>query len=298
VNKEFNDFLNDRRSYCEHATITYYNDNISAFIEFCKSNDLTCVTEIDSSVLMSYVSYLRSVPMLKNVSIKTYMRAVKVWVKWLADEKYILEDCTVKLKLPKDDSFLVRPLTKKEVVAIDNCFDCEVLGVRNYCIFHLMLDCGLRLSEVIHLNISDISENQLTINNSKFNKSRIVLCPDFLCKSIQYYKSSVTAPGDELFLLSRKNNRITVDAIKKLFTNLKLVSGVSRVHAHLCRHTFATSYVLGGGNLEMLRLLMGHADYNITQNYLHLANQQKLIRNDVYELDSIFFENYNNRKMG
>lgn len=59
---------------------------------------------------------------------------------------------------------------------------------------------------------------------------------------------------------------------------------------HLCRHTFATSYIMGGGNLEFLRLLMGHTDYNVTKTYLHLANQYHLMGADVYKLDKVFFK--------
>ncbi|WP_081820350.1 tyrosine-type recombinase/integrase [Robinsoniella sp. KNHs210] len=62
------------------------------------------------------------------------------------------------------------------------------------------------------------------------------------------------------------------------------------MHPHLLRHTFATSYIIGGGNLEMLRLLLGHYDYNVTRNYLHLAYQYMILNADIYKLDSVFFK--------
>jgi len=80
-----------------------------------------------------------------------------------------------------------------------------------------------------------------------------------------------------------------------MFSKLKDKSGVTRVHAHLLRHTFATSFILGGGNLEMLRILMGHSDYAVTQKYLHVAAQMGIIGSEVYKLDRIFFKNYNNK---
>lgn len=68
---------------------------------------------------------------------------------------------------------------------------------------------------------------------------------------------------------------------------------VPRVHAHLLRHTFATSFILGGGTLEVLRVLMGHSDYNVTKEYLHIAAQMRLTNFDIYKLDEVFFKIYN-----
>lgn len=61
---------------------------------------------------------------------------------------------------------------------------------------------------------------------------------------------------------------------------------------HLCRHTFATSYIKGGGNIEMLRLLLGHSDYKTTKMYLHLAQQAELLHEDIYPLDPVFFKRF------
>lgn len=89
-----------------------------------------------------------------------------------------------------------------------------------------------------------------------------------------------------MFLDRLNHTQITEDTIKKMFQKLKASSGVNRVHAHLCRHTFATSYLQYGGNMEKLRLYMGHSDYEILKNYLHIS----LVYPDVYKLDDIFFQ--------
>ena len=159
--------------------------------------------------------------------------------------------------------------------------------MRNYCIFHLFLDCGLRRQEVINLTSDCIRKNTLTIRNSKNNKSRIVLLPDFLRFSINNYLGKRTGI---VFLDRYDENPITLNSIKKLFANIKNLPGMERVHAHLLRHTFATSYLYYGGNMEMLRLLMGHSSYVILQNYVHLAAQEELIESGLYELDEIFFK--------
>ena len=75
-----------------------------------------------------------------------------------------------------------------------------------------------------------------------------------------------------------------------MFQKLKNRSGIQRIHAHLCRHTFATSYMMGGGNLEKLRVMLGHADYNATKIYLQLAAEYDIVKYPIYQLDKVFFE--------
>lgn len=89
--------------------------------------------------------------------------------------------------------------------------------------------------------------------------------------------------------VKRDREPITKSTIDNLFRRLKRRSGITRIYPHLLRHTFATSYMLGGGDLETLRLLMGHSDYTVTQNYLHLATQYKFMKSNIYQLDDIFF---------
>lgn len=197
-----------------------------------------------------------------------------------------------KVKLPKDDAAPKMVLFQDEVKKLDDCFDMSAeLGVRNYCIVHLMLDCGLRSQEVIHLQVSDIlkDRNVIQILNTKGCKSRLTLIPDFLLRQIDTYLSISGRVSGVIFCSMKDRKPMTSNAIKQLFQDLKISSGINRVHAHLLRHTFATSYLMGGGNLEFLRVFMGHSDYNVTKIYSQMAAQYKMLGADVYKLDSIFF---------
>ena len=83
---------------------------------------------------------------------------------------------------------------------------------------------------------------------------------------------------------------ITETSVKMVFARLKKRSGIDRLHPHLLRHTFATSFIIGGGNLEFLRMMLGHSDYATTKMYLHLAQQAKMLHSDIYRLDPVFFQ--------
>lgn len=75
-----------------------------------------------------------------------------------------------------------------------------------------------------------------------------------------------------------------------MIRKLKTKTNIERMTPHLLRHTFATSYIMGGGNMESLRLLLGHYDYTVTWEYLHLANTYTLIGAKIYKLDPIYFK--------
>lgn len=281
-------YIKNVQSYAAAKTVQYYSENLLRFDSWLNDNNLE-VLYLSSDDLRDYISYL-SMSGIKNVSVRTYYRAVKSFYKWLFVNDYITSDITLKIKLPRDDSEIVVPLTSIEVNMFDDYFihRCS-LPLRNYCIFHLMLDSGLRRQEVIHLNIEDIRNNTLIIKNSKGCKSRVVLLPEFLRVNLYRYIDGRTTGA--VFLDKFSELRITESSIKKMFVHLKSDVGIPRVHPHLLRHTFATSYLFYGGNMEMLRLLLGHESYAVIKNYVHLAAQEELIDSGLYEIDYIYFKN-------
>lgn len=285
----FEEFINEKKCYCEPRTIEYYEENLSEFIKYVAHQELS------KQIYIDYICQLRKKG-IKNTSIRTYCRAVKVFSNWLYDNNYIDMDFTKKVKLPRDDHEIIMPLSRDEVDSIDKCIvDVPVLeiGIRNKIIIHLMLDCGLRRNEVINLRKKDVSfeDNIIYVCNSKYNKNRVVLLPDFLAIQIKWYGKfySVMSKKSEYLLLKADGNQLTKDTIKCIFRKLKKSTGIDRLHPHLLRHTFATSYILYCGNLEKLRILLGHSDYNVTRNYLHISAQMLLLHYDIYKLDDIYF---------
>jgi integrase/recombinase XerC len=281
INVAYRLFIDDRTVYCSPETLSYYKFYLTRFISWLDDYN---TDNLSKYILRDYIVFLRSSSM-KNVSVRTSFRPVKAFCKWMFEEDYINTDITIGVKLPRSDAAIVEPLTNDEVHIIDAAIiDNGYNALRNYCIFHLLLDCGLRRKEVVNLTFSDIKTDRIVIHNSKGNKDRIVLLPNWLYLSICNYHNSVNSDVNHLFLDRSQDAPITNDTIRKLFVTIKKSSGVNRIHAHLCRHTFATSFLQYGGNMEKLRLYMGHSDYEILKNYLHLS----LIYPNVYKIDDIF----------
>ena len=290
LNELYNKFIDEKKSYCEEKTITYYEENLTKFIEYVADGELT------RDIYIKYIYELRK-KNIKNTSIRTYCRAIKAFSNWLLENEYIEKDITFRVKLPREDKDIVIPLSEDEVIKLDNVilipvFTDSILYLRNALIIHLMLDAGLRKSEVINLNVNDIDVNKdvIYINNSKYNKSRVIPLSSVIKNLYNAYLidreySDIGLMNNTPLLIKSDDKRITSDTIKSLFRRLKKQSGIERIHPHLLRHTFATSYLMQGGNLEQLRIILGHSDYNVTRHYLHLAASNKLLNYDFYRLD-------------
>ena len=127
-----------------------------------------------------------------------------------------------------------------------------------------MLDAGFRCGDVVSLKFSNISfsGNYLTVKGKGSKFRTVLLCPK-LKKLLSHYLIKFRAydPKDDysVFVKVGSNEPINSNVIKQLFARIKKTSEIDRVHPHLLRHTFATSYIVGGGSMEFLRLMMGQA---------------------------------------
>lgn len=301
----FKMFKMDRATYCSGRTLEYYDENIERFFKYmslCLDMDvehLDCVS-VNREIVQNYILQLRQTN-IKNTSINTYFRAVKTFLNYCIDENYVHADCLRKIKMLRSDQQPIIPLSQDEVARIDALFNHRTeSGLRNYCLVHLMLDAGFRSGDVVNLKVSDVFFDRNCVQvKGKGDKYRTVLLSPHLKKSIYRYlieyRPFVFDSGNPLynqpvFVQVGSTEFISLNAVKQLFNRIKKKTGIDRFHPHLLRHTFATSYILGGGNLEFLRLMMGHSDYSTTKLYLHLAQEAQMLGYDIYKLDSIFFK--------
>ena len=300
VEQAIKQFFADRAVYCAEKTLQIYAGHLQVFQKFLEdrfeSIETLTFEQLPDNIVSEYILFLRrDYHEITNTTIRSYVRPVSALLKYCYEED-ICKDFMKRVKLPKDDAIPPAPLLQEEVKRLDAVLDLDQLpGLRNYCIVHLMLDCGLRSQEVRHLQVHDIdaAHNLIYIRISKECKSRITMCPDFLLEKLQLYLSISGIVSGKVFYKLRGAEVITENTIKQLFKDLKRKADLPRLHAHLLRHTFGTSYLVYGGNLEFLRVLMGHSDYNVTKGYVSLAAQYKMLGVEVYRLDDIFFRYQN-----
>ena len=266
-------FLKEKKSVgLSEDSLYYYKRNLNLFVEFLGG------TDIDDDTFLNYQLWLSENLNVKKISIQTYARATKVFLRWLVKNNYINIDLE-KIQLIKSEKSIIYPLRNDEIELLFNCFDSTVLGERNKLICMLMLDCGLRRGEIPKIKKQDIYlDNYSILINGKGNKERMVTFGNVVKNQIQLYNSKNLENNTEYFFTTNKNTPLTKNAIKIMFQKLNKQKGLERIYPHLLRHTFATNYLIDGGDLETLRIYMGHTDISTTQKYLHIAEQIKMLQ--------------------
>lgn len=303
-------FYADRATYCKEVTLQNYKTWLASFVNYMElAKDAEAATldfdEITLDDVKTYNIYLRercafdshpnnpvSAKKISKTSVRTYMTAVRALYNFLQHAGYTEKNIMENYRMIRREKHEQEVLTRHEVELIDGCFAAEgELELRNWLIIHLMLDAGLRRSEVINLQTGDIDQqkNIIIIRNAKGDKDRMVLLPPSIRDRLRRYRPDRHSAVEAL-LLCRGGRPLTPDTIKNLFNRLKKATGIKRLHPHLLRHTFATSFIYYGGQAYDLMFFMGHSSFNTTQIYVNLSAACKLLKLDIYKIDDVFLQ--------
>lgn len=311
----YDQFLISRDSCCSDVTVKNYRHTVNYFLDYLvKQYGAAFASEIDVNkislgVMNSYSIYLETKVrhsdnpyfkpsesvVISSRTRKDYLKDMVTFINYLYENEYIPENPSDRFKFPRVEPQPIEPLTLDEVIKIDECFNSDSkLGVRNLALIHLLLDEGLRSGEVQRLKLKEINftENYLVIRKSKYGKGRMLpLANKARAYLLDYFRLNGQPKDNEYIFSTNRGYPLSENAIKCVFQRLKTKSGVTRIYPHLLRHTFATSFILGGGSVELLRIYMGHSSIETTQRYLHLANNMRFLKN-IYQLDECFLKKF------
>ncbi len=207
---------------------------------------------------------------------------IRSFYKYLEYEDLISQNPCDLLESPRIGSKLPDFLSKDEVDAIINAVDLSKdEGHRNVAIMEVLYGCGLRVSELTNLRISDLFFKESFIRvTGKGNKERLVPINNTAIKQVDIYRKEIRvhqsiAKGHEDFLfLNRRGKQLTRAMIFTIVRNLTTAAGIKKsVSPHTFRHSFATHLVEGGVNLRAVQEMLGHASITTTEIYTHLDQQ-------------------------
>ena len=281
-----------------YRTIEWYSANLKRFRSYLKSRHLSeSLDSIDKKLLREYVLYLLKrnrfenhpyVPvdteLLSAATVHGHVRTLRAFFSWLVDEGLTEENIAKDLKPPKLVKKAVSTLSDEEIIAIVHTLNlnnhCEA---RNLTIFMLLLDTGLRIGELVSIKMEDIHMNEAFVKvMGKGKKERIVPIGNNAQKALQRYlfryRTRPTHMGIKNVFLSVHGTPLTENSMKLMFARLGQKSGVRRLHAHLCRHTFATRFLINGGDVFTLQQILGHSTLEMVRHYVNLASNDIIIK--------------------
>ena len=267
-------------------TIEYYKKRIGYFVSFIEDKDVNDITMEDYNL---YAIYLKNKisskgTNLSSATIKTTLNATKIFLKYAFDNKLMKEDIYTHIKPYKQVKKAIVVLSNEEIEKLlksQNEF--TIIGLRNLLAISLMLDAGLRVSEVVNLNMEDVNKELGVIKVfGKGQKERLVPLTDSIKKYYDRYVFLTSNFGGALFKDITTGERLTASGISQILRRIKKEKGFTKLHPHYLRHTFATLFLVNGGDPIHLQLILGHTTLYMTEQYLHLANQMTLQKQKKY----------------
>lgn len=283
-------------------TISWYSANLRRFHNYLRSRHLpTSVEDIDTKLLREYVLHLRrqnrftdhpTTPeqqtLLSDASIHGHVRTLRAFFGWLTTEGMLEANVAGRLKPPKVVRKVVTTLADAEIAAVFSTLNStSASDIRNQTILMLLLDTGLRLGELIGLEIENVNMNEGLLKVlGKGKKERVVPFGSNAQRSLQRYifrfRPEPIHPGIGNVFLSSHGAPLSGNSIKLMFSRLARRSGVLRLHAHLCRHTFATRFLINGGDVFTLQQILGHTTLAMVSHYVNLASSHIVIQHQKF----------------
>ena len=274
--KEFKYYLKVERSLADNSIQSYLRD-INKLANYCrdiKKNEKSVTTKD----IRNFISHLVS----EKISPRSQARiisGIKAFYKYLILEDYITDDPTLLIENPKIGLKLPEFLSVEEIELIISSIDLsKKQGQRNKAIIETLYSCGLRVTELINLKISNINFNDEYIKViGKGNKERLTPIGSNALKYIQIYVNEVrihekiSKGNEDIVFLNNRGSKLSRVMIFTLIKNiLKKIGIKKKVSPHTFRHSFATHLIEGGADLRAVQEMLGHESITTTEIYTHL----------------------------
>lgn len=265
-----------------NATISYYKKRIGYFIDFVDNKDINClcIDDYNNFVLFLKNKVKKNGDCLSSYTIKTTLNATKIFIKYCFDNHFILNDFYKDIKPYKNTKKSIVVLSSDEIQKLLNTQnEFSKIGCRNLLAISLMLDAGLRVSEVVNLKFDDINKELGLIRVlGKGNKERLVPLTSSIINFFDKYVFLSNLKDGYIFIDFDTHKKMTSSGISQILRRIKNQYGFRELHPHFLRHTFATLFLVNGGDPVHLQLILGHTTLYMTEQYLHLANQMTLTK--------------------
>lgn len=275
--KEYLAVLKLERNLSDNTLSSYKND-IATFIRFAEQEKINDLSEVNSALLVGFFKLLRQTG-ISSSSAARYHSSIKGFFSYLHRNKYLDSNPVDKINPPKLSRKLPTVLNVNEIEKIlDSPDTSDKLGLRDRAIMEVLYACGLRVSELIHLKISDLYLSDQVIRVfGKGSKERLVpigrsavkWLNDYLKKSRPLLERKLKSMN--IVFLNTRGTKLSRMGIWKIIDfYAKQVQIEKDVHPHTFRHSFATHLIEGGADLRAVQEMLGHSDISTTQIYTHI----------------------------
>ena len=268
-------------------TVEWYTAFLLRFLKFLQSNSLpTILGYIDKGHIREFIRYLqteartpRKGTSLSEHTVQGYVRTLKSFFSWVVKEGYLESNIMVGIPVPKAPNKIMNSFSEEQIASlVAACQRENGIGYRNVVMLMLMLDTGIRVSELIAIELDDIdpSEGFVRVRSGKGNRERLVPIGSVVLKLLwKYLNQSRQQPISENIskvFLSFDGLPLSRSGVQQMLRRCGKRAGISGVRCspHTLRHSFAKNYLLNSGDTFSLQKILGHSSLASVRTYLNL----------------------------
>lgn len=270
------------------TTVNSYSEDIYKYLEYMESKNISSALDISYNNLLDYLKYLDD-NKYEVSSVARKIVSIKAFHKYLS-ENYNVVDISTKINTPRFYRKLPNILTIEEV---DNLLDIKLdtpFDYRNKAMLELMYSSGLRVSELINLELSDIDLNNNYVRYfGKGSKERIVPVGEYSSKYLsiyinEYRDSMKKGYYTEKIFLNNHGKEMTRQGFFKIIKKIAKDKDINKnITPHMLRHSFATHLLNNGADLRTIQEMLGHSSISTTQIYTNVTNDILKENYDLYK---------------
>jgi integrase/recombinase XerC len=258
-------------------TCRHYRRDLLELMAHCDESGLGGWCELDTHGVRQYAARAHRRG-LGGRSIQRRLSTIRSFYNYLLREQHVTRNPAHDVRAPKAERRLPDTLNVDEVARLLNNTPHEALAVRDLAMLELLYSSGLRLSELVALDLDDMDLEERTVRvTGKGNKTRVVPIGRRALVALRAWLSARapgTAPGEKAVFTGRTGRRLGRRAVQQRVRHWARRQGIAgRLHPHTLRHSFASHLLESSGDLRAVQELLGHADISTTQIYTHLDFQ-------------------------
>lgn len=277
IQKKFLNMLKVERNFSDH-TLKAYHDDLAQFNQFLEQELLNLRT-FEYKDARNYLSYLYS-NNLKRTTVSRKISTLRTFYEFWMTQDTSVNNPFIQLVHPKKEQYLPQFFYEEEMEALFNTVSNDAKkGLRDRVVIELLYATGIRVSELVNIKVMDLDMNLPGVKVlGKGNKERFVLFGEFCRQSIEQYLEKfkpLKSKSHPYLIVNMKGDPITERGVRYLLNDVvERTAGVTEIHPHKLRHTFATHLLNQGADLRTVQSLLGHVNLSTTGKYTHVSNQQ------------------------
>ena len=283
--KLFLDFLQNSKKLSDN-TLQSYRRDITQYEDYINKSKLDYL-KIQNEDIKSYLNELKEMGK-KTSTISRNLATIRSFYQYLVRTKKVKEDPTVGVQSPKIEKRVPSILTSEEVeLLLDQPKDVDLKGTRDKAMLEFAYATGMKVTEIIDLNIEDVDLKENTVTCKSGRKTRTIPLGALAESALKEYIEEarpilIKTDEDKALFVNMNGSRLTRQGFWKIVKYYKEQANIEKdITPHVLRHSFATHLLQNGADLKSIQTMLGHSDISSTQIYAQFKINDKNIKQEV-----------------